>query len=201
MTDNSPWRMIGDHFLETAELLRRFAEEHTEEIYETAMSMSRAIAAGGKLLICGNGGSAADAQHFAAEMIGRLTRERRAIPALSLTTDTSILTAVANDYSIAQVFRRQVEGLGQPEDVLVAISTSGNSENVVQAVLAAKEKGIQVVGLLGRDGGRLAPLSDAAIIVPIDNPQRIQEVHIAVIHAWCELIEDELYPNSSKSRP
>ncbi|MDZ7372055.1 MAG: D-sedoheptulose 7-phosphate isomerase [candidate division KSB1 bacterium] len=201
MTENSPWRMVGDRFRESAELLHRFAEEHTEEIYETAMRMSRSIAAGGKLLICGNGGSAADAQHFAAEMIGRLTRERRAIPALSLTTDTSILTAVANDYSIAQVFRRQVEGLGQSEDVLVAISTSGNSENVVQAVLAAKEKGMQVIGLLGRDGGRLAPLSDAAIIVPADNPQRIQEVHIAVIHAWCELIENELYPNSSKSRP
>jgi D-sedoheptulose 7-phosphate isomerase len=192
---------IIDQFTESARLKTRFAEQNAQLIYDTAAQMSSSLKAGGKLLICGNGGSAADAQHFAAEMIGRLSRERSAIPAIALTTDTSIITAVANDYSIAEIFRRQVEGLGCAGDVLVAISTSGNSENVVQAVEAAREKQMTTIGLLGRDGGRLARLTDAALIVPSSSSQRVQEVHITVIHAWCGLVEDALYPKVSNIKP
>lgn len=185
---------IIEQFNESARLTTRFAEQHAQLIFSAAARISGALRAGGKLLICGNGGSAADAQHFAAEMIGRLSRERSAIPAIALTTDTSIITAIANDYSIADIFRRQVEGLGCSGDILVAISTSGNSENVVQAVEAARKKQITTIGLLGKDGGRLARLVDAALIVPSMSSQRIQEVHITVIHAWCELVENALYP-------
>jgi len=185
---------IIEQFNESARLTTHFAQQHAQLIFNAAAQISTALQAGGKLLICGNGGSAADAQHFAAEMIGRLSRERSAIPAIALTTDTSIITAIANDYSIADIFRRQVEGLGCAGDILVAISTSGNSENVVQAVEAARKKQIATIGLLGKDGGRLARLVDAALIVPSMSSQRIQEVHITVIHAWCELVEDALYP-------
>ncbi len=188
-------------FQESAALKVAFAEQHAADVDAAAEMMIASLRSGGKLLICGNGGSAADAQHFAAELIGRLGRERGAIAAVALTTDTSILTAVANDYSIDQVFRRQVEGLGRPGDVLVAVSTSGNSENVVQAALAARKLRMSVVGLLGRDGGRLKSMVDKAVIVPAHNTQRIQEVHITVIHAWCALIENELFPYTSSSKP
>lgn len=192
---------IINEFKESARLKTTFVEQQAGNLLQTAVLMSDALRAGGKLLICGNGGSAADAQHFAAEMVGRLVRERRAIPAVALTTDTSILTAVANDYSINQVFRRQVEGLGKAGDVLLAISTSGNSENVVQAVQAARALRMTTIGLLGKDGGRLAPLVDSALIVSSPSSQRIQEVHITVIHTWCRLIEDALYPKMSNAEP
>lgn len=150
------------------------------------------LAAGSKLLVCGNGGSAADAQHLASEMTGRFIKERRPLAAISLTTDSSALTCIGNDYSFDEVFARPLRGLGRQGDVLVAISTSGNSANVRRAAEDARAMGMQVVGLLGRDGGVIKDLSDVAIVVPHDVTARIQEAHILVIHTLCGLIEQEL---------
>ncbi len=150
------------------------------------------IAGGGKLLICGNGGSAADAQHFAAELIGRYESERPAFPAIALTTDTSILTAVGNDYGFADLFARQVQGLGRPGDGLIAISTSGNSENVIRAVAMARQKGMFTIGLLGRDGGKLKEIADTAVVITVPKTARIQEAHIFILHFWALLIEQDL---------
>jgi D-sedoheptulose 7-phosphate isomerase len=151
---------------------------------------------GGKLMFCGNGGSAADAQHLAAELVGHLRHDRRPLPALALTTDTSALTAIGNDYEFKDVFSRQVRALGRPGDVLIGISTSGNSKNVIEAVLAAKEMNIVTIGLLGRGGGKLAPLCDHAIIVPGDDTQRAQECHILIGHILMEMIERSVMENS-----
>jgi D-sedoheptulose 7-phosphate isomerase len=143
----------------------------------------------GKILICGNGGSAADAQHFAAELIGRFEREREAWPAVALTTDTSILSAIGNDYGFADVFARQVQGLGRSRDTLIAISTSGNSENVLRAVASAKAKGMRTVGLLGRDGGALAAEVDHAVVAECTRTARVQESHLMILHFWAMYIE------------
>ena len=145
--------------------------------------------AGGRILVCGNGGSAADAQHFAAELTGRYEKERRALAAIALTTDTSALTAIGNDYGFDFVFARQLEALGRPGDLLIAISTSGNSPNVIKAVEAARGNKIAVIGLLGRDGGTLAKMVDLALTVPAARTARIQEAHILMLHILCELIE------------
>lgn len=153
---------------------------------------AEAVRNGHKLMFCGNGGSAADAQHLAAELVGRLVRDRRALPGLALSTDSSALTCIGNDFGFDEVFARQVEGLGRPGDVLFAISTSGNSPNVIRGVDAAKAGGVFSVGLLGRDGGKLAPLVDLAIVVPSDETARIQEAHIFLGHVLCSLIEKEL---------
>ncbi len=185
---------IKNQFKESARIKLEFVDTYAESILFTADLMTKCLQHGGKLLICGNGGSAADSQHFAAEMIGRLTRHRPAIPAIALSTDSSILTAIANDYTVNDIFLRQVQALGQPNDVLVALSTSGNSKNVIKAVNAAKEQNMQTIALLGKGGGDLASLVDVALIVPSQISQRIQEAHIAVIHTWCELIEDVLHP-------
>jgi D-sedoheptulose 7-phosphate isomerase len=142
-----------------------------------------------KILICGNGGSAADAQHFAAELIGRFEREREAWPAVALTTDTSILSAIGNDYGFADVFARQVEGLGRGGDALVAISTSGNSENVLRAVASARARGMRTIGLLGRDGGALAAEVDHAVVAECSRTARIQECHLLILHFWAMYIE------------
>jgi phosphoheptose isomerase len=162
-------------------------------ILETGIELARAIRAGGKILFCGNGGSAADAQHLAAELVGRLRRERRPLPAMALTTDTSILTAIGNDYAFKDIFTRQVQALGLPGDVLVGISTSGNSENVLAATQAGRKQGVITVGLLGNDGGKIAPAVDHKVIVPAKDTQRIQECHILIGHIWMELIEQELF--------
>jgi len=153
---------------------------------------ARALEAGGKILFCGNGGSAADSQHLASELTGRFIKDRRPLAALALTTDSSALTCIGNDYAFDEVFARQVAGLGRPGDVLVAISTSGNSRNVVRAVDEARRIGMPVVGLLGRDGGVLKPMCDVAIVVPSDVTARIQEAHILIGHTLCGLIEAEL---------
>lgn len=145
-----------------------------------------------KLMICGNGGSAADSQHIAAEFTGRFIKDRPPIAALALSTDTSALTCIGNDYSFAEVFSRQLRALGQSGDCLLGISTSGNSKNVIQAVLAAKEMGIKTVGLLGRDGGKLKSLCDCAIVVPSDVTARIQEAHILIGHSICGAVEQGL---------
>ena len=162
-----------------------------------AKLIADALASGGKLMLCGNGGSAADSQHIAAEFTGRFIEDRQPLAAMALTTDTSALTCIGNDYSFADVFERQVRGLGRPGDCLIGISTSGNSENVVRAVNACRAAGIRSIGLLGRDGGRLAALCDLSIIVPSAVTARIQEAHILIGHTWCGLVEKQLVPASS----
>jgi len=157
-----------------------------------AEAASEAVRAGNKLLFCGNGGSAGDAQHLAAELVGRLVRDRRPLPGLALSTDSSALTCIANDFGYDEVFARQVEGLGRAGDVLIAISTSGNSVNVIRAVEVARPIGLTTVGLLGRGGGRLGPMVDLPIIVPSDETARIQEAHIFLGHVLCALIEQHL---------
>ncbi|MCB0280243.1 MAG: D-sedoheptulose 7-phosphate isomerase [Calditrichaeota bacterium] len=148
-----------------------------------------------KLLFCGNGGSASDSQHLATELMVRLrhTKNRPAMPAIALTTDTSLLTAGANDLGFDQIFARQIEGLGQHGDVLVALSTSGNSANVIEAVKIAKNKGIKVSGFLGNDGGKLAKLCDQSVIIPHTDSGRIQECHIMIGHILCDIVEQEIY--------
>lgn len=145
---------------------------------------------GKKILICGNGGSAADAQHLAAEFVGRYETERRALPAIALTTDTSALTALANDYDFDRVFARQVEALASEGDLLIGISTSGNSPNVIAAVMEARHRGCRVLGMTGAKGKKLASLSDACLIVPAERTARIQEVHITAAHIWCEMVDE-----------
>jgi len=161
-----------------------------ELIARAAELVSGSIRAGCKVMFCGNGGSAADSQHLAAELLGRYLRNRPALPALALTVDTSALTAIGNDFGFDDVFARQLRGLGRPGDVLFALSTSGNSPNVLRAVEAAGEIGIRTVALTGAKGGRLADLCELAIRVPADHTPRIQELHIAVGHMICELVEE-----------
>ena len=158
--------------------------------------MTEAFKAGNKILSCGNGGSAADAQHFSAELVCRFERERPGLPAVALTTDSSALTAISNDYHYDEVFAKQVNALGQSGDVLLAISTSGNSANVVRAIEAAHEKGLTVVALTGRDGGNIANLlkdNDVEIRVPSDSTARVQEVHLLTIHCLCHQIDEVLF--------
>ena len=162
------------------------------EVASAGLRVRTALEKGRKILICGNGGSAADSQHMAAEFVGRFVKERQSLPALALTVDTSLLTAVGNDYGFDCVFSRQVEGLGQEGDVLIAISTSGNSANVVKAVKTAKEKGIYVIALTGENGGILAKESDLCLAVPSQVTARIQEMHIMIIHMICEIAEADL---------
>lgn len=147
---------------------------------------------GNKVLICGNGGSAADAQHIAAEFVGRFEKERRALPAVALTTDTSALTALANDYDFQRVFARQVEALASPGDCLIGISTSGNSPNVISAVMSARNIGCKVIGLTGAKGKKLASLTDECVLVPSINTARVQETHITIAHIWCEIIDRKI---------
>ncbi len=160
-----------------------------ELLEEIALCLVESLAAGGKILWCGNGGSAADAQHLAAEIVGRFRRERRGLASIALTTDTSILTAVANDYGYEAVFSRQVESLGNSGDVLVGISTSGNSPNVVRAVEAARAQGLKTIGFTGEGGGRMAALCDYLFAVPSRDTARVQEAHILAGHMLCDWIE------------
>jgi D-sedoheptulose 7-phosphate isomerase len=160
---------------------------------KTGDELLDALLAGRRILICGNGGSAADAQHFAAEIVGRFEKERRAYPAVALTTDTSILTAIANDYGYEEVFSRQVSGLGTSGDILIGISTSGNSGNVIRAVAAASDLGMATIGLLGRDGGGLKHQVDHALVIPGEVTARIQEVHSFILHYWAWHIENGIY--------
>lgn len=161
------------------------------EITEAATWIGAALHAGRKLLICGNGGSAADAQHLAAELTGRFETERRAYPAIALTTDSSALTAIGNDYGFDRVFSRQVEALAQPGDLLLVISTSGNSANLVTATEAAQTRGVRVIGLLGRDGGALGRSVDLPLVVGVPRTARIQEAHLVILHLLCTLFEAE----------
>ena len=191
MTTNDMTTLIETNLREHQRLFERLAAL-AEPIREAGERLSAALAQGGKVLLCGNGGSAADSQHIAAELTGRFVRDRRPLAALALTTDTSALTCIANDYSFDEVFARQVAALGAPGDCLLGISTSGNSRNVIKAVEAARERGLQVIGLLGRDGGALRALCDLAVVVPSDSTARIQEAHAFIGHTLCGLIESTL---------
>ena len=190
-----PTERIRTHFAESARLKQEAAEALAPAIARAAGTLTECLLADGKILACGNGGSACDAQHFAAEMVGRFERERPELPAISLATDTSILTAVANDYSFEQIFAKQVRALGAKGDVLLAISTSGNSGNVIAAIEAARDREMRVVALTGRGGGRIAALlgeGDVHLCVPHDRTARIQEVHLLTIHCLCDAVDNAL---------
>jgi len=187
--------LIQNEIQASVELKERVKKELAEQIIEVGKALAECINNGGKILLCGNGGSAADAQHFAGELVVRLTSDytRTALPAITLSSDSFILTACANDFGFEQVFSRQIEALGKPEDVLVCISTSGNSPNLIKAAQKAKEKLMKTVGLLGGDGGELKKITDLSLIVPSHATPRIQETHICICHILCELIEKELF--------
>ncbi|HXF38705.1 MAG TPA: D-sedoheptulose 7-phosphate isomerase [Blastocatellia bacterium] len=178
---------------ESIEAKRAFFEANAEAVARAAEMIIASVRAGGKVLVFGNGGSAADAQHIAAELVNRLNYDHPPIPAIALTTDTSILTSIGNDSSFDNVFERQVRALGRKGDVALAISTSGNSPNVLRGVEAAREIGITTIALAGRDGGKLATLTELALVVNAHSTQRIQETHITIAHILCELVEDALY--------
>ena len=186
---------IRQHFQDSIQVKTQALEMLTMPIAQAAESMTKALLAEHKILSCGNGGSAGDAQHFSSEMLNRFEMERPGLPAVSLTTDTSTLTSIANDYSFNEVFSKQVRALGQSGDVLLAISTSGRSENVIQAIKAAHDRNMSVVVLSGRDGGSISKLlseQDIEIRVPATSTARIQEVHILIIHCLCDLIDQQL---------
>ncbi|TCP07671.1 phosphoheptose isomerase [Caldimonas thermodepolymerans] len=186
---------IQQQFFESADLKYQAADLLARPIADAVQSIVGCITAGGKVLACGNGGSAGDAQHFAAELVGRFERERPGLAAIALSTDTSVLTAVGNDYGFARIFSKQVQALGQPGDVLLAISTSGNSANVLEAIQAAHDKEMTVVALTGRGGGKIKELlaeTDVHICVPHDRTARIQEVHLLVLHCLCDAIDTQL---------
>jgi D-sedoheptulose 7-phosphate isomerase len=186
---------IRAHFADSAQLKLAAAEALAPAVARAAELLTQCLLGDGRILACGNGGSAADAQHFAAEMIGRFERERPELPAISLATDTSILTAVANDYSYEQIFAKQVRALGAAGDALLAISTSGNSANVIAAVDAAHDREMRVVALTGKGGGRIGAMlapADVHLCVPHDRTARIQEVHLLMIHCLCDAIDNAL---------
>ena len=188
-------RILG-HFLESAELKKQAAEVLADPIGNAADLMFSVLTQGNKILACGNGGSAADCQHFAAELVGRFEKERLPLPAMALTTDSSIMTAVGNDYSFRDVFTKQVQAFGQPGDLLLAISTSGNSANVMDAIEAAHDREMTVVALTGKGGGAIGQMlteNDVHICVPHDRTSRIQEVHLLVIHCICDGIDAALF--------
>ena len=189
-------KRISDAIRQSVEVKQKIlgSPEILVTIRDIAETCSHALCIGNKILFCGNGGSAADAQHLAAELSGRFYYDRPPLAAESLTVNTSFITAVANDYSFDNIFARMLNGIGQEGDVLVGLSTSGNSENVIRAFKAAHEKGIITVGLTGEDGGKLAQLSDFIIRVPSSDTPRIQESHILIGHIICELVESSIFP-------
>lgn len=185
---------IKQYAQQSIETKQKFFDANVNQIVLAAEILIAAIQANGKVLLFGNGGSAADAQHLAAELVNRLSYDRPPIAAIALTTDSSILTSVANDASFDELFERQVRALGRAGDVAIAISTSGNSPNVIRAAIAAREMNIKVIALAGRSGGKLAPLADVALIVEAENTQHIQETHITIGHVLCEVVQNALYP-------
>lgn len=195
-------RRVAESFRETAALFERLAADLAEPVSRAADLVHDALLAGGTLLICGNGGSAADAQHIAAELGGKFYRKRPGLPAVALTVNSSMLTAIGNDFAYDEIFSRQVEALGRPGDVLLAITTSGNSPNVVAAAHAARALGMSVIGLTGASGGALAAHCHQLLAVPSTDTPRIQEGHIAIGHLVCELVETRLFPkDEDRPRP
>jgi D-sedoheptulose 7-phosphate isomerase len=186
---------VEDMLREAARLHERAARESADAVVAVVDVLTAAFDGGGKVLIFGNGGSAADAQHLACELVGRFLRDRRALPAVALTSDTTTLTAVANDYGFDRVFARQIEALGKPGDVAVGISTSGSSANVLAGLQLAKSRGLKTVAFTGGNGGAIGSAADVHVNVPHSVTPRIQEVHRTLIHAVCDLIESGLAPN------
>lgn len=184
--------MIDQHFSEHRAVLDTVLRENKPGIAAVATLLAQTLARGGCIFWLGNGGSAADSQHLAAELVGRFKKNRRALRSIALSTDTSVLTCVANDYSYEDIFSRQVEALGRSGDAVIGISTSGNSENVIRAIEKAKEMGLSTVSLLGKGGGRSKSLADQTLVVGSDSTARIQEMHILIGHILCDLIEQEL---------
>ena len=190
-----PESIVRDHFAESIAVKQTARESLAAAIATGGALLTRCLLEDGKILSCGNGGSAGDAQHFSSELLNRFEMERPGLPGLALTTDSSTLTSISNDYAYEEIFAKQVRALGRPGDVLLAISTSGNSENVCRAITAARERNMPVLALTGRDGGRMAPMlgaDDVEIRVPADRTARIQEVHLVVIHCLCDLIDRTL---------
>lgn len=187
---------IQSHFLDSIATKQRAAESLIDPIYDAGELMVKALLNGNKILCCGNGGSAGDAQHFSAELLNRFEQERPPLPAIAITTDSSTLTAIANDYDYNEIFSKQVMALGQEGDILLAISTSGNSKNVMEAMRAAHERQMQIIVLSGKDGGTMAPIlndEDVEIRVPSDRTARIQEIHLVAIHCLCDFIDTSLF--------
>jgi D-sedoheptulose 7-phosphate isomerase len=185
--------LVAAGLREAAAVIERLATPgQVAEIVEAAQAITASLRTGGKLLVFGNGGSAADAQHIAAEFLGRFLLERQALPAIALGDNTSTLTAVGNDYAFEDVFARQVAGLGAPGDVALAISTSGNSPNVLAAIAVARERGLRTIGLAGGDGGRLAEEAELCLVVPAPGTPRVQEAQMVIAHLLCQLVEQHL---------
>lgn len=193
--------LILDYVQDGARLRQSVLEQNVETIRDIALEMSVSLVKGGKILFCGNGGSAADAQHLAAEFVNRFQLERPPLPALALTTDTSVLTAIGNDYGFEQVFSKQVQALAEEGDVLVGISTSGQSPNVLAAIQAASERGVKIAGLLGKDGGDILPLCKHSLVVADERTPLIQEIHIAAGHLLCRLVDYYLFEAVAELQP
>ena len=183
---------INCHFAEHLSVVKTVSELYLGLIREAALQISQSLSHNGTVLWCGNGGSAADSQHLAAELVGRFKMHRKALRSISLTTDTSVLTSVANDYSYEDIFSRQLEAIARECDTLIVLSTSGNSENIIRALKVATEMEVKTIALLGKDGGQAKSLADQVIVVPSDSTARIQEAHILIGHILCDLIEQEL---------
>ncbi|HSW13548.1 MAG TPA: phosphoheptose isomerase [Solimonas sp.] len=195
----TPEQRIRQHFDASIRAKQDTLATMVPAIGNASALLVAALRAGHKILVCGNGGSAADAQHFAAEFTGRYERERPGLPAIALTTDTSALTAIANDYSFEQVFAKQVQALGRPGDVLMAISTSGNSGNVIKAMEVARAQGMRLLILTGKDGGRMAPMlgeGDVELRSAANVTARIQEVHLLFLHCLCDAVDEALFPQA-----
>ena len=189
-------KRTSQHFLDSIAVKQEAEKVLPESVARGILAMVECLRAGGKVMACGNGGSAADAQHFAAELIGRFEREREELAAIALTTDTSILTAIGNDYSYDEIFSKQVRGLGKKGDILLGISTSGNSKNVVKAIEAAKKMGIKIIAFTGNGGGKIATLldkDDIHLCVPSTRTARIQETHLVLLHGLCDGVDHVLY--------
>lgn len=184
--------LIENSLRQHIDVFEAILENQKKTIADCAEIIYQTVSSGGKILLCGNGGSAADAQHIAAEFVGRFERERKALPAIALTTDTSALTALANDYDFERIFARQIEALAKTGDCLIAISTSGNSPNIIAAVMEARKSGCKVIGLTGAKGKKLASLTDSCVLVDHQRTARIQEAHITIGHIWCEIVDDKL---------
>jgi D-sedoheptulose 7-phosphate isomerase len=193
---NNLEQRVRNHFFDSIETKKKAAETMPEDIVRAINLMHHALTSEKKILACGNGGSAADAQHFAAELVGRFERERRELPAIALSTDSSILTAIANDYSYEVIFSKQVRALGQAGDVLLGISTSGNSANVIAAIEAAHLKGMSVIAFTGKDGGKIKNVlknSDVHLCVPAERTARIQETHLLLLHCLCDCVDHLMF--------
>lgn len=184
---------IKSMLVESSNLKNELSEKYSDKIEECANLILNCLKNNKKILLIGNGGSATQASHIAAEFTGRYKLDRKAFSAIALTTDQAAITAIGNDYDFDKVFERQVEALGNEGDVLIALSTSGNSQNIINAIIKAKQMNIKVIGLLGKDGGKQKNTSNVEIIVPSDNTPRIQEAHITILHIICELVEKELF--------